>query len=114
MSIQAPNDPRCNVHVDDADQCGDEAVAKETLREEGSKSTSGTTRTTSTSPTTLSRCENAENAGTYTLSGRTTDMADSHKAVLVPERHRDAVEKYVRDLEALDELRDGDHTKLRN
>ena len=41
-------------------------------------------------------------------------MADSYKAVLVPERHRDAVEKYVRDLESLDELRDGDRAGLRN
>jgi hypothetical protein len=41
-------------------------------------------------------------------------MADSYKAVLVPERHHDAVEKYVRDLEPLDELRDGERTELRN
>ena len=41
-------------------------------------------------------------------------MADAYRAVLVPERHRDAVEKYVRDLEELDELRDGDRADPRN
>ena len=35
-------------------------------------------------------------------------MADTYKAVLVPEHHRDAVEKYVRDLEELDENQDGE------
>jgi hypothetical protein len=34
--------------------------------------------------------------------------------VLVPERHRDAVEKYVRDLESLDELQNGERAELRN
>ena len=42
-------------------------------------------------------------------------MADAYKAVLVPERHRDAVEKYVRDLEAFDRAReDVDRAPLRN
>ena len=41
-------------------------------------------------------------------------MADAYRAVLVPERHRDAVEKYVRDLEELDELQDGDRADPRN
>ena len=41
-------------------------------------------------------------------------MAEAYRAVLVPERHRDAVEKYVRDLEELDELRDGERADLRN
>ena len=41
-------------------------------------------------------------------------MADCYKAVLVPERHRDAVERYVRDLESLDEFQDGDRAALRN
>jgi hypothetical protein len=42
-------------------------------------------------------------------------MADSYKAVLVPERHRDAVEKYVRDLEAFDRAsEDVDRAPLRN
>ena len=50
----------------------------------------------------------------YTVSGRTVDMAEAYRAVLVPERHRDAVEKYVRDLEELDELRDGDRADPRN
>ena len=40
------------------------------------------------------------------------DMAESSKAVFVPERHRDAVEKYVHDLASLDELRDGERAKL--
>ena len=50
----------------------------------------------------------------YTVSGRTVDMAEAYRALLVPERHRDAVEKYVRDLEELDELRDGERADLRN
>ena len=41
-------------------------------------------------------------------------MADAYKAVLVPERHRDAVEKYVRDLEELDENQDGERADLHN
>ena len=41
-------------------------------------------------------------------------MAASYKTVLVSERHRDAVEKYIRDLELLDELRAGERAELRN
>jgi hypothetical protein len=41
-------------------------------------------------------------------------MAESYKAVLVPERHRDAIEKYARDFESLDELRDSERAELRN
>ena len=41
-------------------------------------------------------------------------MAEAYRAILVPERHRDAVEKYVRDLEELDELRDGERADLRD
>ena len=41
-------------------------------------------------------------------------MAESYRAVLVPERHRDAVEKYVRDLEALDELQASERAELRS
>ena len=41
-------------------------------------------------------------------------MADAYKAVLVPEHHRDAVEKYIRDLEELDELRASERAELRN
>ena len=48
------------------------------------------------------------------VSGRTVDMAEAYRAVLVPERHRDAVEKYVRDLEELDETQDGERADLRN
>jgi len=41
--------------------------------------------------------------------------SDAYKAVLVPEHHRDAVEKYVRDLEAFDRAReDVDRAPLRN
>ena len=43
-----------------------------------------------------------------------TDMADDYKAVLVPERYRDAVEKYVRDLEEFDELGASERADLRN
>ena len=50
----------------------------------------------------------------YTVSGRTVDMAEAYRAVLVPERHRDAVEKYVRDLEELDETQDGERADFRN
>ena len=50
----------------------------------------------------------------YAVSGRTVDMAEAYRAALVPERHRDAVEKYVRDLEELDETQDGDRADLRN
>ena len=32
-------------------------------------------------------------------------MAEAYRAVLVPERHQDAIDKYVRDLKELDELR---------
>ena len=32
MITQAHKHPRCNVHVDGVDQCGDEAVAKETIQ----------------------------------------------------------------------------------
>ena len=39
-------------------------------------------------------------------------MAEAYRAVLVPERHRAAVEKYVRDLEALDELRASERAEL--
>jgi len=41
-------------------------------------------------------------------------MADTYKPVLVPEHHRDAVEKYVRNLEELDELRASEWAELRN
>ena len=41
-------------------------------------------------------------------------MAEAYRAVLVPERHRDAVEKYVPDLEELDEIQDGDRANPRN
>ena len=41
-------------------------------------------------------------------------MAEAYRAVLVPERHRDAVEKYVRDLEELDETQDGDRADPHN
>ena len=34
MSIQATDQSRCSVHVDGADQCDNEAVAKETLQDE--------------------------------------------------------------------------------
>jgi ribosomal protein L31 len=34
MSAPAHDHPRCNVHVNDVDQCGDEAVAKETIQED--------------------------------------------------------------------------------
>jgi hypothetical protein len=41
--------------------------------------------------------------------------SDAYKAVLVPERHQDAVEKYVRDLEAFDRAsEDLDRAPLRN
>ena len=41
-------------------------------------------------------------------------MAEAYRAVLVPERHRDAVEKYVRDLEELDENQDRDRADPHN
>ena len=41
-------------------------------------------------------------------------MAEAYRAILVSERHRDAVEKYVRDLEELDELRASERAELRN
>ena len=63
----------------------------------------------------LTRLETAVSQALFnTVSGRTTDMADAYKAVLVPEHHRDAVEKYVRDLEELDELRASERAELRN
>jgi len=34
MRIQATDQPRCSVHVDEADQCDNEAIAKETLQDE--------------------------------------------------------------------------------
>ena len=49
--------------------------------------------------------------------GRTADMASPegyYTPVLVPERHAEAVEKYVKDLETLDELRAEQRAELRN